>query len=54
MATLSNEPLQPNPFITYRDPETGLWLVVKDQPSSSSVKSVTIKNNPVNSSTSSR
>jgi hypothetical protein len=30
MAKVSNEPLQPNPFITYRDPKTGLWLVRRE------------------------
>lgn len=30
MAKVSNEPLQPNPFITYRDPKTGLWLVLQE------------------------
>jgi len=29
MVKVSNEPLQPNPFTTYRDPKTGLWVVVK-------------------------
>ncbi|AFY76857.1 hypothetical protein Ple7327_1478 [Pleurocapsa sp. PCC 7327] len=29
MVKSSNEPLQPNPFTTYRDPKTGLWVVVK-------------------------
>ncbi len=32
MAKVSNEPLQPNPFLTYRDPQTGLWIVVQDNP----------------------
>ncbi|MEA5517629.1 hypothetical protein [Limnoraphis robusta] len=27
------KPLQPNPFTTYRDPETGRWVVIKEQPS---------------------
>jgi hypothetical protein len=27
---VSDEPLQPNPFITYRDPNTGLWLVIRE------------------------
>ncbi|MGB3694312.1 MAG: hypothetical protein WA865_04150 [Spirulinaceae cyanobacterium] len=31
MAKLSNQPLQPNPFVTYRDPITGKWLVEKPQ-----------------------
>jgi hypothetical protein len=30
MAKMSDEPLQPNPFITYRDPKTGLWLVIPE------------------------
>jgi hypothetical protein len=30
MAKVSDEPLQPNPFITYRDPKTGLWLVIRE------------------------
>ncbi|EAW37035.1 hypothetical protein L8106_21512 [Lyngbya sp. PCC 8106] len=25
------KPLQTNPFTTYRDPETGRWIVVKEQ-----------------------
>ncbi len=29
MAKLSNQPLQPNPFIAYRDPLTGRWVVEK-------------------------
>jgi hypothetical protein len=29
MARISSDPLQPNPFITYRDPKTGTWLVIK-------------------------
>ncbi|MBR8830039.1 MAG: hypothetical protein N5P05_003304 [Chroococcopsis gigantea SAG 12.99] len=29
MAKLSNEPLQPNPFLTYRDPDSGLWITVQ-------------------------
>lgn len=33
MAKVSNEPLQPNPFLTYRDPQTGLWIIVQDNPS---------------------
>ncbi|ACB51604.1 hypothetical protein cce_2254 [Crocosphaera subtropica ATCC 51142] len=28
MAKASEQPLQPNPFRTYRDPKTGLWVVV--------------------------
>lgn len=28
MARTSNEPLKPNPFLTYRDPETGVWQVI--------------------------
>lgn len=28
MAKSSNPNLQPNPFVTYRDPQTGLWVVV--------------------------
>jgi hypothetical protein len=27
MAKLSQQTLSPSPFITYRDPETGLWLI---------------------------
>lgn len=30
MARVSNEPLKPNPFFTYRDPETGVWRVVEE------------------------
>jgi hypothetical protein len=29
MAKVSSQPLQPNPFATYRDPNTGLWLIVQ-------------------------
>lgn len=29
MAKLSSQPLKSNPFITYRDPETGVWQVVQ-------------------------
>lgn len=32
MAKASQKPLQPNPFNTYRDPETGLWVVVRTSP----------------------
>jgi hypothetical protein len=32
MVKVSNEPLQPNPFTTHRDPNTGLWVVVKAMP----------------------
>ncbi|MEM8778594.1 MAG: hypothetical protein AAGF26_06925 [Cyanobacteria bacterium P01_G01_bin.49] len=32
MVKASNEPLQPNPFCTYRDPKTGLWVVVPKSP----------------------
>lgn len=28
MARPSNSPLQPNPFLTYRDPDTGAWVVI--------------------------
>ncbi len=28
MAKLSSQPLKLNPFVTYRDPETGIWRVV--------------------------
>ena len=28
MAKASEKPLQPNPFRTYRDPKTGLWVVI--------------------------
>ncbi len=28
MAKASEQPLQPNPFRTYRDPKTGLWVVI--------------------------
>lgn len=28
MAKTSEQPLQPNPFRTYRDPKTGLWVVI--------------------------
>jgi hypothetical protein len=30
MAKASEQPLQPNPFNTYRDPKTGLWVVVQN------------------------
>ena len=29
MAKASEQPLQPNPFRTYRDPKTGLWVVIQ-------------------------
>jgi hypothetical protein len=29
MAKLSSQPLKPNPFITRRDPQTGMWLVIE-------------------------
>ena len=29
MAKASQQPLQPNPFCTYRDPKTGLWVVIQ-------------------------
>lgn len=32
MARVSSDPLQPNPFTTYRDPKTGKWIVVESQP----------------------
>ncbi|MEA5536533.1 hypothetical protein [Crocosphaera sp. XPORK-15E] len=32
MAKTSEQPLQPNPFCTYRDPQTGLWVVIKSTP----------------------
>ncbi|MEA5508965.1 hypothetical protein VB715_04235 [Crocosphaera sp. UHCC 0190] len=32
MAKTSEQPLQPNPFRTYRDPQTGLWVVIKPTP----------------------
>jgi hypothetical protein len=32
MVKVSNQPLQPNPFTTYRDPKTGQWIVVKISP----------------------
>lgn len=28
-APKSSKELQPNPFMTYRDPQTGRWIVVK-------------------------
>ncbi|WP_255528407.1 MULTISPECIES: hypothetical protein [Planktothrix] len=32
MATQSsNKELRPNPFMAYRDPETGKWIVVKPE-----------------------
>jgi hypothetical protein len=27
---LAKKALKPNPFLTYRDPESGHWIVVKD------------------------
>lgn len=30
MAKHSNPNLQPNPFVTYRDPQTGLWVVINN------------------------
>lgn len=32
MARVSSDPLQPNPFTTYRDPKTGTWIVIKVDP----------------------
>jgi hypothetical protein len=29
MTKASDQPLQPNPFNTYRDPQTGLWVVIQ-------------------------
>ncbi|MEG3438908.1 hypothetical protein V0288_17405 [Pannus brasiliensis CCIBt3594] len=29
MAKVSGKPLQPNPFLSYRDPKTGLWVVIQ-------------------------
>ena len=29
--TNQTKPLRQNPFMTYRDPDTGKWLVVKQQ-----------------------
>ncbi len=26
------KPLKPNPFLTYRDPKTGQWIVVPNKP----------------------
>jgi hypothetical protein len=51
MAKLSDEPLQPNPFRTYRDPDTGLWVVIKDVKTTSKQSTgATIKDNlPTNS-----
>jgi hypothetical protein len=31
MAKLSSQPLKPNPFITRRDPKTGMWLVIESE-----------------------
>ncbi len=31
MAKPSSRPLRPNPFHTYRDPETGKWKVVNSE-----------------------
>jgi hypothetical protein len=31
MAKLSSQPLKPNPFITRRDPKTGMWLVIEPE-----------------------
>ncbi|WP_198648437.1 hypothetical protein [Cyanothece sp. BG0011] len=30
MAKTSQQPLQPNPFRTYRDPQTGVWVVIPE------------------------
>lgn len=29
MAKLSSQLLNPNPFVSYRDPKTGMWLIVQ-------------------------
>ncbi len=31
MTTTKNPKLQENPFHTYRDPQTGRWIVIKTQ-----------------------
>jgi hypothetical protein len=40
MARVSEAPLNPNPFITYRDPQTGLWVVVKQNNTSTNCSAV--------------
>lgn len=45
MVKASNEPLQPNPFTTYRDPKTGLWVVVKKTVILESCNEVEAENN---------
>ncbi|MEO0408978.1 MAG: hypothetical protein AAF289_16670 [Cyanobacteria bacterium P01_A01_bin.135] len=32
MSRLPQNLLKPNPFTTYRDPHTGRWVVVREQP----------------------
>lgn len=29
MSKPQRKPLRPNPFVTYRDPKTGKWLVIQ-------------------------
>jgi hypothetical protein len=45
MAKVSSQPLQPNPFATYRDPNTGLWLIVQGNAPKTHTES-TIRENP--------
>lgn len=49
MARVSSEPLQPNPFTTYRDPNTGAWIVVKSQLNVDSIEP-NLKSSPIYSS----
>ncbi|MEL4894699.1 hypothetical protein [Crocosphaera sp. Alani8] len=47
MAKASEQPLEPNPFRTYRDPKTGLWVVLPiSETESHFPTSVTEKNSP--------
>ncbi|NJL21843.1 MAG: hypothetical protein HC895_15205 [Leptolyngbyaceae cyanobacterium SM1_3_5] len=38
----SKAQLKPNPFLTYRDPATGRWIVVQPAPESSSTVNLSI------------
>ncbi|GFE68750.1 hypothetical protein [Chroococcus sp. FPU101] len=50
MARVSSEPLQPNPFTTYRDPNTGAWIVVKSQLNLDISSEQNLKSSPIYSS----
>ena len=39
MVTANYKYLKPNPFITYRDPKTGKWIVVLSNPQQNKTQS---------------